>query len=248
MNRIIPLILLACVAGSAFGMSGAPVFLVGQKTTVMTAEGAHGVMELNSPSSTVADDKFSSDRVLITARYGVLPNVDVAAQIGGANLNFKDLPAGYSEFDANWTFSWGADARVGFPVKPQAYQVVAAVKYFGFRPSGTTGTEDKRIESQYLWNEISPTLTAGYIVGPVVPYVGIMKPYLFGQKDVDVTFNGQQYATAGGKSTFSDGEQSIRGLLGVEWRWPNGYSLAAEAAAASNGIWTVSLGVSQVLK
>jgi hypothetical protein len=229
-------------------MGGAPIFIIGQKMTGITVEGTHAVMELNSASSTVANDKFSSNRVMLTARYGVLPNVDISGQLGTASLNFKDLPAGYSAYDANWTLAWGADARVGFPTKAQPYQVVAAIKYFGFRPHGTTSNGQKSIESKYLWHEISPTLTAGYAIGQVVPYVGVMKPYLFGQKDVDVTFNGQQFAAAGGKSSYSDGEQSVRGLLGVEWRGPEGYAFTAEAAAASNGIWTVSLGVSQVLK
>jgi hypothetical protein len=249
MKRLLPLILLACVAGSAFGMGGAPIFIVGQGLTRITAEGTHAVIEQISPSSTVAKDKFSSDRVMCIARYGMMPNVDISGQLGIAGLNFKDLSVGYADYVANWSLAWGADARVGYPAKAQPYQVVAAIKYFGFRPHGTTGNGQKSFESTYLWHEISPALTAGYVTGPLVPYVGIMKQYLFGQKDVNVTFNGQQFAAAGGKSTYSDGKQAIRTLLGLEWRSsPDGYTVTAEASAGSNGIWTVSVGLSQVLK
>jgi hypothetical protein len=127
--------------------------------------------------------------------------------------------------------------------------VLAAVKYFGFQPKGTTTTASGRtVETQYLWHELTPTLTAGYSVGALVPFVGVQKPFLFGRKDVSVAFNGQAVPSASGRSNYNDAEQDIRGIVGVEWRWPDGYSLTGEAAVAPEGAWTLSLGVSQILK
>jgi hypothetical protein len=248
MNRFIPALLLACVAGSVFGMGGAPVIIVGQKMTSMTVEGTHAVMEMNSPTSTVVGDKISSERFMISARYGMLPNIDICGQIGVASLTFRDLNAGYASYNANWSPAWGADVRIGFPTKAQPFQVLAAVKYFGFNPRGSISNGQKTIESKYFWNEVTPTVTAGYAMGPFVPYVGVMKQYLFGQKEVSVALNGQHFEAAGGKTSYADGEQNYREVLGLEWRGPDGYLVTAEAIAGPNGVLTLSLGLSQVIK
>ena len=168
--------------------------------------------------------------------------------MGAASLKFSELPAGYSDYESKLNVAWGADVRFGYPVQAAPYQVIAAIKYFGFMPKGTTSSEQKTIESEYQWHEISPTLIGGYALGSFVPYLGVTKPYLFGKKTEKVTFNQQEFPAAGGETTYSDGEQSIRPLFGLEWRGAQGYSITGEAASGSDGMWTFSIGVSQVLK
>ncbi len=238
-------LLMLCGAGAVHAMSGGPVFCLSEKQTGMTVEATQASMKLNSGSG---DESFMSQRLMLTARFGLLPNMDMSAQLGTSNLAFRELPAGYSDFSAGWAFAWGGSLRIGLPERANPYQIIAAVNYFGFQPSGTTGNGTKSINSNYVWHEIAPSLTAGYAVGPLVPYVGVTKPFLFGDKSVDVAFNGQNFPAAGGKTSYTDGDQSVRGVMGLEWRWPDGYSLNAEGAAGSDGLWTLSIGVSQVLK
>jgi len=248
MNKLLVFTLALLMSLSAANaMVGGPVFCIGEKMTGMTVEATQAAIKLNNSGSGQSDN-FRSQRVMLSARYGLLANADAAFQLGASNLSISDLPSGYSEFSTEWSFAWGCGIRAGYPEVAHPFQVIAAVNYFGFQPNGQTGNGTKSISSKYGWHEISPVISAGYAVGPVVPYVGLTKPFLFGSKTMDVTFNGQTYPAAGGRTNYSDGEQSMRGLIGLEWRWPDGYSLSAEGAAGSDGLWTLSVGVSQVLK
>jgi hypothetical protein len=93
-----------------------------------------------------------------------------------------------------------------------------------------------------------PTAAVGYRFGPVLPYIGASKPYLFGRRDVTVALRGQEFPTAGGTSTYTDSEQPLRGILGLEWRLPQGYAIGAEAAATTKGVWTLAVSIAQVLR
>ena len=241
MNRFITLgLVLLLMATMAQAMVGGPVFTIGQKMSGMTVEATQTKMELSSSSGS---ETFGSQRVMLTARYGLLNNLDCSAQVGGSNISFEDLPAGYSEFSSDWAFAWGGSLRAELPGQASPFEVIAALNYFGFQPKGKIDNGTKTISSSYLWHEVSPSLSVGYATGAMIPYVGVMKPYLFGKKDVEVSFNGQEFPAAGGRTTYTDGDQSIRGLLGIEWRWPDGYSVCAEAAAGGSGLWTISLGL-----
>jgi hypothetical protein len=248
MKRVLIPIALMLVCRAAFGMAGGPLFCVGQQMTSMTVEAVRANLDVQSPGG--GDDRESavSERVFLTARYGLAPCLDMAASVGTANLNFSDLPSGYGDFSATWSLAWGASLRAGMPLYAGRYQVMAAVNYFGFQPKGDISNGTKSISSKYLWHEVSPTLAAGVRLGPLVPYVGAAKPFLFGRRDVTVTLNGQEFPAAGGRSNYADSEQPLRGLLGVEWRLPEGYSLTAEAAATTKGVWTMSIGLAQVLR
>jgi len=95
---------------------------------------------------------------------------------------------------------------------------------------------------------VTPAVTAGMRVGSVIPYLGVAKPFLLGQKDVSVRFNGQEYPAAGGTQNYTDSEQAIRGILGAEWHLPEGYSISGEGCVSTGGQWSMSLGLTQVLR
>ena len=248
MKRVLIPIAWMLVCRAAAGMAGGPLFCVGQQMTSMTVEAVRTNLDVQSPGG--GDDRESavSERLFLTARYGLAPCLDMAASVGTANLNFSDLPAGYGDFSASWSLAWGASLRAGMPLQAGRYQLMAAVNYLGFQPKGEISNGTKSISSQYLWHEVSPTLAAGMRLGPLVPYVGATKPFLFGRRDVTVALNSQEFPAAGGTSNYTDSEQPLRGLLGVEWRLPEGYSLTAEAAATTGGVWTMSIGLAQVLR
>jgi hypothetical protein len=248
MKRILIPVALVLVCRAAFGMAGGPLFCVSQQMTSMTVEAVKTNLDIQAPSSGDDRESAASERLLLTARYGLAPCLDIAASVGTANLRFSDLPSGYGDFSAGWSLAWGASLRAGAPLHGGRYQVVAAVNYFGFQPKGDIGNGTKSVSTKYLWHELSPALAMGVRFGPVVPYVGATKPFLFGRRDVAVTLNGQEFPAAGGVSNYSDSEQPLRGLLGIEWRLPEGYSLTAEAAATTGGVWTMSVGLAQVLR
>jgi hypothetical protein len=248
MRRVLIPIALMLASGAAFGMAGGPLFCVGQGMTSMTVEAVQTRLDVASPGAADESETAVSQRVLLTARYGLAPRLDMAASVGTANLNFSNLPSGYNDFAASWSLAWGASLRAGLPLHAGRYQVMAAVNYLGFQPKGDISNGTKSISSKYLWHEVSPAVAAGMRFGPVVPYVGATKPFLFGRRDVKVVLNGQEYRAAGGASNYTDSEQPLRGLLGVEWRLPEGYTLTAEAAASVDGVWTMSVGLAQVLR
>ncbi|MBI5059423.1 hypothetical protein HZB60_06545 [candidate division KSB1 bacterium] len=242
------LLALVCVSGSASAMAGGPAFIVPPQMTSMNVEGGQLMSELAGGAGTSATDQLSSQRVSLTARYGLAPGVDAGLSVGSANLTFSELSGDYGDFTSNWSLAWGANVHVGLPTTDTPYQVVGSLHYFGFQPGGKTSNGMKSIDSKYTWHEVTPVLIGGYRFGSLIPYLGVSKPFLFGEKSVKVSFNGQEYASAGGKLNYTDAEQSFRGLFGLEWKLPEGYSLNAEAAASMEGHWTLSLGLAQVLR
>jgi hypothetical protein len=247
MKTILIAATLLLLVTTAFGMVGGPIFPLGSQMTAMTVEASRTTLETTSPSGSGSQTGIS-DRVLLTARYGVLPNTDVSATLGTSNLGFSQLYGGFSDFKSSWSVAWGAGVRTGYPVGSTPYQIVGILQYVGFRPKGSLTNGTQMISSKYLWHEITPSLAVGGKFGPLVPYIGASKPYLFGSRDINVTMRGREFSSAGGLTTYSDGQQPLRGILGLEWRLPEGYSLTAEGTATTGGVWTLSLGVAQVLK
>jgi len=247
MKRILIAAATFLIGNAALSMTGGPMFSVGYQMTSMTVEASKIHWQLRSVSENGSETAVS-DRIGLTARYGLAPFLDVGATVGAATLNFRDLPSGYSHAEESWRLAWGGSARIGLPAQPRTFQVVAAVNYLGFQPQATTTRGSKVVSNEYMWHEVMPTLSVGMKLGPVVPYVGIGKPYLFGNRDVRVTMNGVAVPGASGKQEYSDSEQPLRPMLGIEWKLPDGYSLAMEADGNTEGYWTVSVGLAQVLR
>ena len=247
MKRILIPVAVVLTSQLAFGMVGGPLFCVGQQMTSMTVEASKVNLDVSAPSSGDRENAIS-ERVFLTARYGLAQCLDLSGSVGTANLNFNGLSGGYNDFDAAWSLAWGASLRAGVPFHPRRFQLIAAVNYLGFQPKGDIDNGTKNISSKYLWHEVSPALALGMRFGPIIPYVGVSKPFLFGRRDISVTLRGQEFPSAGGSSNYSDSEQPLRGLLGVEWRLPEGYSITAETATTSDGLWTMTVGLAQVLR
>ncbi|HEY3296252.1 MAG TPA: hypothetical protein VGL38_12560 [bacterium] len=238
------LILCAC---TAWGMVGGPIFPVGSQMTAMTVEASKVTLKTVSPSGS-GSQEGTSDRMFLSARYGVLSNVDLSAMLGTSNLGFNNLYGGYSDFRSNWSFAWGAGARAGFPLGSPRYQAICGLQYTGFQPKGSSSNGIQTVSSKYIWHEVAPSVAVGARVGPLVPYLGVAKPFFFGRRDVMVAMHGRAFPAAGGQTSYADGQQPVRGILGLEWKLPDGYSLTAEGMTTPAGIWTLSLGVAQVLK
>jgi hypothetical protein len=234
----------------AVGMVGGPVFCLGERMTSMSVELSKINMQVHSPADNGkdAEESMTSQRVFLNGRYGVTPWMDLEGRVGTADLRFSDSPQGYSAYDSDLSLAWGAGVRFGYPFEKTPYQVTLATSYTGYKASGSSTKGMKIVSTNYLWQEISQSATFGYKFGKFLPYVGMTKPYLFGKRDVAVVFAGQEFSTAGGEQNYSDGKQPIRGILGLEWKLPEGYSMTAEMAGTTGGIWMLFLGFSQVLK
>jgi hypothetical protein len=229
-------------AHSAFAVTGGPVFCVGKQTTAMTVEATKISMDFGQSDRTV------SNRLMLTARWGLLDGLDLSGSLGTADLAFNRLVGGYSDYRAPWSFAWGAGLRAGWPQEPKTYQILGIVNYVGYQPAGSTTSGVLEKNSSYLFNEISPVLIGGMKFGAMTPYVGVTKPFLFGRKDLTVKFRGADYPALGGRTNYSDSEQALRGILGLEWKLPEGYSIGAEGASTTDGAWYVGVSLAQVLK
>jgi len=247
MKTILVAVSIIITAGAAYCMIGGPIFTVGNQMTAMTVEGGRFTMKTTTPTGS-GSQSATMDRVMLTARYGVLSNVDLSASLGTSNLGFTNLYGGYADFKSSWSFAWGAGMRAGYPVEPGPYQVVGCVQYFGFQPKGSTTNGTEVIDSQYMWHEIAVSAAGGMRFGTLLPYAGLSKPYLFGNHTVSVAMHGKEFPTAGGTHSYADGEQGLRGILGLEWKLPEGYALSAEGSTNSDGAWALTVGFAQVLK
>jgi hypothetical protein len=247
MKTILVAVAVFATTVAAFSMVGGPIFTVGNQMTAMTVEGSRNTLKTSTPTGS-GSQSATMDRVLLTARYGVMSNVDLSASLGTSNLGFTGLYGGYSDYKSSWSFAWGAGVRAGYPLEASPYQVIGAIQYYGFQPKGSTTNGTEIISSEYVWHEVAVSAAGGMRFGPLLPYAGLSKPYLFGNRTVNVTMRGREFTTAGGTHSYSDGQQGLRGILGLEWKLPQGYSLAAEGSTNSDGAWTLTLGFAQVLK
>ncbi len=242
------LALLALAGPAAFGMVGCPLLPVGLQTTAMTVDATHTTLEMSGAGIGGTHEVAVSDRVNLTARFGILPRLDVSATVGTADLRFSELSGGYSAYAADWSVAWGAGARLKLPLPVDRWHVLAALNYTGFQPTGRTSNGLKTIESKYLWHKIAPAIAAGYSLGAATPYLALSKPYLFGRRETSVALVGQGQVMPQSTTRYSDSRQPLRGALGVEWKLPEGYAVGAEAATTTDGHWTLSVALSQVLK
>jgi hypothetical protein len=252
MYKYLTLIALLAVTSTsmAIGMVGGPVFCIGERQTSMTVEVSKINMEvpISDASSNGLKEDMTSQRLFLTGRYGLASWLDVDVRLGTADLRFNDSPQGYTNYVADLSFAWGAGLRLGIPFDNSPYKFTLGASYTGYKPTGNSTKGLKTVSTNYLWQEVSPSVTFGYQLGKFVPYVGATKPFLFGKRDVKVVFNGQEFPTAGGKENYSDGKQAIRGLAGLEWKLPDGYSATAEVAGTTDGLWMFFIGFAQVIK
>lgn len=248
MKRVIIAALLVVTVSPAAAMVGGPAFCVGSGMTGMIVSASQVNTDLFSPQAAGERERMTSNRMMLTARYGLADNLDFSAVLGTADLGFTGLPAGYSTIDGQWNFAWGAGARIGYPVHAEIFQIVLGAEYFGFQPKTETSNGYKTVGSQYLWHEVAPSALLGFRLGKWVPYCGVTKPYLFGRRDLRVSLRGVNYPELSSTQDYSDVEQPLRGIAGLEWKLPQGYSITAEAAANLDNAWTLTIGLAQVMK
>lgn len=231
---------------NAQAMVGGPLFCVGRQVSSMTVEAERSSMKVPMADLTEGRGGSDSKRLFLTGRYGIQDFLDGQAKIGAADLNFDDFENGFSPFSSSPSLAWGAGLRLGFSFT-ERFELNANLSYVGFSAEGEVTRTGRSISSKYLWQEVTPAVTIGYRVSEVTPYVGVTKVYLLGRRDYDVTYNGDLLELASGSESFSDGEQPISPLVGLEWHLPDGYSITGEAASG-DGDWSVSVGLSQALR
>jgi hypothetical protein len=249
MKRIVYILLIGSLlaAPACMAMVGAPVFTIGKQLTSMTVEYTQVEMDVPFTSDGSTHQTMLSQRLFLIGRYGLENNIDMGIKLGVADLSYNKLGGGYSDYASSPAFSWGVGLRAGYPTG-EKYQITGSLSYLGFKADATTRAGDKSITSKYGWQEVVPSVTFGYRIGDVVPYVGAQKPYLFGTKEYTVSYNGQNVPAAGGDGSYMDGEQALRGLFGLEWIIPDGYSISGEASVTSSGTWILSAGLAQAIR
>jgi hypothetical protein len=249
MNRIVFIALFSTLllAASVSAMVGGPMFTIGKQITSMTVEASQ--VEMKVPIEEGGSDRSNmvSKRIFLIGRYGLDSNIEMDIKLGAADLTFDELGGGFSEYSSSPALAWGVGIRAGYPAE-ENYEVIGSLSYVGYRAEASTEKANKSISSKYLWQEVIPTVAVGYKFRNLLPYVGVQKPYLFGTRDFSTSFNGQAVPSASGSEGYSDGEQDIRGLIGLEYRMPDGYSLSGEASTTSEGTWTLSIGLAQSLR
>ncbi|MFH1010865.1 MAG: hypothetical protein V1784_06500 [bacterium] len=234
-------------AGWAGGLVGRPAFCIGSHGTAMTLE--FSTMRYAFETTGVQEEgKAETQRGLLRATFGLAPGLDADLALGTANLSFPGGPEGYSTFRSDWALAWGGGCRFGYPFQGEPWQLQLSASYIGFRAEAETANMQKAIFSRYTWQEFTPALTAGYRFGQVTPYVGVMQTFLFGTRETTVEFLGVVRPSLGGKQSYADASGKAQGLLGVDWRLPDGYYVTARGCASGQGQWGFLLGLAQALK
>ncbi len=232
---------------NASAMVGGPLFCVGNKVTGMTVEAERAAFDVPMSSELAGSGGVQSQRLFLTGCYGLANFVDAQVKFGAADLNFDDFNNGFSPFSSNPSLAWGAGLKAGIPFT-EKFQVNAGVTYIGFGAEGEVTRSGRKVSNKYMWQEVQPFATIGYRVSEVTPYIGVCKNYLVGNRDFTVSYQGEELEAASGSESYSDGEQPISPLVGLEWHLPDGYSVTGEAASGENGNWSISIGLSQALR
>lgn len=232
---------------SASAMVGGPLFCVGNKITSMTVEAERVSYNVPMMSELSGIGGTQSKRLMLTGRYGLADFLDAQVKFGAADLDFDEFNNGFSPFASSPSLAWGAGLKAGFPFTSR-FQLNAGVSYIGFGAEGQVTRAGRAVSNKYLWQEVQPSVTIGYRISEVTPYIGATKAYLTGKRDFEVAYDGELLEAASGSESYSDGEQPISPLVGLEWHLPDGYSVTGEAASGENGNWSISLGLSQALR
>ncbi|MBK6909751.1 MAG: hypothetical protein IPK53_06700 [bacterium] len=235
------------LTSAATAMVGGPLFCVGNKVTSMTVEVER--VDYSVPMSADLSGRGGSQtqRLFLTGSYGLAEFVDAHVKLGAADLNFDEFNNGFSPFASDPSFAWGAGLKAGIPFN-EKLQLNASCDYIGFNAEGEVSRTGRTISNKYLWQELRPAVTLGYRISDVTPYVGVSKTFLTGNREFTVAYNGNILDAASGSETYTDGEQPISPLVGLEWHLPDGYSLTGEAASGEDGNFGISIGLSQALR
>ncbi|NUO18417.1 hypothetical protein HUU59_03105 [bacterium] len=235
------------ISGSVQAMVGGPTFCVGNQVTSMTVEAERSSFDVPMESEASGFGGTESQRLFLSGRYGLTDFLDGQLKFGVANLDFNEFNNGFSPFSSSPSLAWGAGLKAGFPIS-SPLQINLGISYLGFGAEGDVTRSGRTVSNKYLWQEVQPSLTVGYRISEVTPYVGATKVYLTGKRDYKVSYNGEFLEAASGSGSYSDGEQPISPLVGLEWHLPDGYSVTGEASSGENGNWNVSIGLSQALR
>ena len=238
-------------AAMAGGLVGRPSFCLGDKAVAMTLEFSRMHYAANTteePALGGETEKIETQRGLLRATFGVAQGVDIDMAVGTANLQFPDPPEGYSMYESDWSIAWGGGFRLGYPSMQQPWQLQLSASYLGFHADGEAVSEAKILHTRYTWQELTPTVTAGYRFGQFTPYIGAMQVILFGTRVTDVEFLGTVRPSAGGKTTYTNLEPKPQMLLGVDWLLPDGYYVTTRISASGKEQWGFSVGLAQALK
>lgn len=246
LNKITLCLLLLAVT-SASAMVGGPLFCVGNKVTSMTVEAERATFDVPMSNSLTGIGGTQSQRLFLTGRYGLADFIDAQVKFGAADLDFDEFNNGFSPFASSPSLAWGAGLKAGLPITSK-FQVNAGVSYVGFGAEGEVTRSGRTVSNKYMWQEVQPAVTIGYRISEVTPYLGAAKTYLVGKRDFEVSYQGELLEAASGSESYSDGEQPISPLVGLEWHLPDGYSVTGEASSGENGNWSISLGLSQALR
>jgi hypothetical protein len=250
MGFILLALLLEATVACAGGLVGRPAFCLGKDGTAITLEFSNMCYALKATNTAGEEqgDEVQTQRGLLRATFGIAPGADVDVAMGTANLSFPNGPKDFSTFRSDWGFAWGGGVRAGYPFQKEPWQLQLSMNYLGFQAKGETASQQKAVYNEYIWQELSPTLTAGYRFGRITPFVGAMQTILFGTRKTEVEFLGIERPTLGGKQSYIDGKQNPQGILGVDYLLPDGYYLTAQVSGSGQGQWGFSLGLAQALK
>lgn len=238
-------------AAQTMAMVGGPAFVLGRGVTSMAVTAERINMEISSSGDVVeagSVQDLASQRVLLTGRYGMTDFVDVEGTVGMADLVFDNPAFGYTDYESSMSLAWGGGIRIGLPGRQVPYQVTFALRYMGYKATGSTTNGIRTVQTDYLWQEVTPSVIFGYRFRNLVPYAGFAKPYLMGTKDIEVTLQNREFTAFGSEADYTDSEQNMRGIVGLEWLFPEGYSLTSEALLTTDGLWTLSIGLAQKVR
>jgi len=188
--------------------------------------------------------EITSHRFFIKGTYGLSDYVDFSLKLGAANLRVPSKDASFNDFQGDTRFAYGGGVKIE-PIKMGRSGFLIVGQGVSFTSQGSIQNSRFRISNRYHWREYQAALAFTTQIKPVNLYVGLEKTWLDGKKDWTQYLISSHQSTAKGSDDFSDDQQSLRPVIGVDIQLPQGYALSLEAGGVGRDEITLMLGFSQ---
>ncbi len=188
--------------------------------------------------------EIASHRFFIKGTYGLSDYADFFLKLGAANLKVPSKAAGFSDFQGDTRFAYGGGIKIK-PIKIGRSRFLLMGLGVAFTSQGSVQNNHFRINNKYDWREYQAALAFATQIKKVDLYLGLEKTWLDGKKDWTKYLISSNQSMAKSSNDFSDDQQSLRPVIGLDIQLPQGYALSLEAGGVGKNEITLMLGFSQ---
>lgn len=215
-------------------------------TTYRIAAEYNYIGRIVDESGGTSGEKFetTSHRFFIKGNYGLSDFAGIFLKLGAANLKVPTKSPGFDDYNGDTHFAYGGGIKLR-PIKMGKSGFFLIGQAVAFTSEGSVQDNHFRINNKYEWREYQSALAFATQIKKVDLYLGLEKTWLDGKHSWTSYLLSSNEALAKDSQDFSDDQQSLRPVIGLDFQLPQNYSLSFEIGGIGKDEVTLMLGFSQ---